>query len=168
VRHEASIGYSTCFWWNVKTSLALFDRDGWLAKLKARAERPYPKPLVKAIIAKNHPLLRRNASSYLHQLEAAASRNDVVAVNHRLAALLASYFDILFAVNRVPHPGEKRLLSYVHQLCPRIPRNWGQHIRRVLAAGLPPLDSRRLSRAVNALVDGLDGLLASERLMPSE
>jgi hypothetical protein len=29
-----------------------------------------------------------------------------VSLNHRTAALLASYFDVLFALNRVHHPGD--------------------------------------------------------------
>ena len=43
----------------------------------------------------NHPLLRRNLSSYLHQIARAVEREDAVAVHHRVTALLASYFEQL-------------------------------------------------------------------------
>src|SRR5512134_652776 len=40
VHHEASIGYSTCFWANVLHSAIVFDRDGWFAQLARRAGQP--------------------------------------------------------------------------------------------------------------------------------
>src|SRR5215469_9778770 len=69
VRHQASVGYSTCFWYNIIQSKPLFDRNGWFARLQKRAAVSYPPELREAIIAKNYPLLRRNRSSYLHQIE---------------------------------------------------------------------------------------------------
>ena len=36
-RHEASVGYSTCFWHTIRTSVPLVDRDGWFGRLQARA-----------------------------------------------------------------------------------------------------------------------------------
>ena len=111
VRHQASVGYSTCFWYNVLHSRVLFDRAGWFEALQRRARQGYPENCRRAIIAKNYPLLRHNQSSYLHQIELAVRRKDLVSVNHRVAALLASYFDVLFALNELPHPGEKRLIQ---------------------------------------------------------
>ena len=35
--------------------------------------------------------------------------------------MLASYFDIVFAVNGQPHPGEKRLVEFAGALCPNLP-----------------------------------------------
>lgn len=111
VEHQASTGYSTCFWHTVRNSLILYDKSEWLRKLKEKSAVPFPDALRRAIIAKNHPILRRVIPSYLHQIEKAIGRNDLVSVNHRVAALLASYFDVLFALNRLPNPGEKRLLK---------------------------------------------------------
>ena len=111
VRHEASIGYSTCFWYNVLHSEILADPKGWYADLQARARTPYPDALRRAVIAKNHPILRETQSSYRAQIAKALARGDRVSVQHRITALLASYFDIWFALQREPHPGEKRLLT---------------------------------------------------------
>ncbi|MEL6772335.1 MAG: DUF4037 domain-containing protein [Bacteroidota bacterium] len=157
-RHEASVGYSTCLWHNVRTSTVLFDRDGWYAALHARAQQPYPEPLREAIVAKNHPLLRTTTASFRYQLARAVERDDAVSVNHRTAALLASFFDVLFALNRAPHPGEKRLLWHAARL-PLVPAAFDAQVRTVLAA--PPTE--RLA-GVDALCDGLDALVRSEGL----
>ncbi len=85
------------------------------------ADIPHPEELRRAIIAKNYPLPRRNLSSYRHQLERIVARNDWVSGHHRVAALLASYFDILFAVNRLLHPGEKRLAAFAEKNCKLVP-----------------------------------------------
>jgi hypothetical protein len=109
-----------------------------------------------AIFAKNHPLLRRNRSSYFHQLERAVARADAVSVNHRVATLLASYFDVLFAVNRVPHPGEKRLVAIAAAACGRTPPGFAAAVPSLIAA-IPGAEV--VGRAA-ALVDGLDSLLS--------
>jgi predicted nucleotidyltransferase len=160
VQHQASVGYSTCFWYNVLHSRALFDRRGWFADLQKRAAVTYPPQLRKAIIAKNYPLLRRNQSSYLHQIELAIKRNDPVSVNHRVAALLASYFDVLFALNELPHPGEKRLLEHATASCKKLPVGMERQVRELLVA-IATADGRMAER-INTLVNGLDDLLARE------
>lgn len=164
VHHQASIGYSTCFWHNVLHSEALFDRDGWFAGLQARARQPYPEALRRAIVAKNHPILRRTLSSYMQQMELAIQRGDHQSVNHRVAALLASYFDILFALNRQPHPGEKRQVGYAEALCLLQPPALARQVEAVIAAVAPAQQATLLAEA-NALVDSLDALLLAEGLI---
>jgi hypothetical protein len=161
VRHEASVGYSTAFWHNVLHSKVLFDRDGWLAALQRRAQAPYPEPLRRAVVAKNQPLLRRNRSSYLRQIERAIARGDGVSVNHRVAAFLASWFDVLFALNRVPHPGEKRLVEIAELECPSAPAGFAGSVRALVAA-IPRGDAAALAAK---LTDGLDALLAADGLL---
>ena len=141
VRHEASVGYSTCFWHNVLHSTPLFDRSGWYRDLQATATRPYPQPLRHAIIAKNHPILRQTLSSYLAQIERAVRRGDSVSIQHRVTALLASYFDVLFAVNELPHPGEKRLLQLAATRCAKTPRRYGDPDQRPLGDSGAPRDA---------------------------
>lgn len=158
--HQPSIGYSTAFWHNVRSSQALYDRRGWFAAQQQRAEQPYPEQLRQAIIAKNHPLLRSSLSSYRYQIAGALRRDDLVAINHRVAALLASYFDILFALNRLPHPGEKRMLAFAEQRCDSRPSHLREQITALLAATAPA--SGQLLQHLDALLDALDTLLDTE------
>jgi hypothetical protein len=165
-QHQAAVGYSTCFWYNVRHSQVLFDRHGWLNHLKKATDQPYPPELKRAIIAKNFPLLRQNLSSYLHQIELAIARNDPVSVNHRVTALLASYFDVLFAVNELPNPGEKRLIPHALAQCHKIPRDMPEKIMGLLAS-LPASNAATVSN-VHLLIDDLEELLASEGLSSGE
>jgi len=162
IKHQASVGYSTCFWYNVLNSKVLFDRRGWFAQLQQRANQPYPEPLRRAIVAKNYPILRHNISSYLHQIECAVARQDLVSVHHRTAALLASYFDILFAVNRLPHPGEKRLVGFAKKFCPQLPMGMDEQINQAIGS---LTHSDAALKAINKLLDGLETLLISEKLI---
>jgi predicted nucleotidyltransferase len=162
-KHWASVGYSTCFWYNVLHSQILFDRRGWFLALQKTAERPYPQELKRAVIAKNLPILRRNRSSYVHQIEVAIARDDRISASHRVTALLASYFDILFAVNEQPHPGEKRLAQFATRLCPKLPGNFPRAMDELLAA--VPGGDRPIIDKINALLDGLEFLLRGEGLL---
>ena len=164
-RREGSVGYSTCLWHNVVSSRVLYDRSGWFQALQERTGQPYPDALVHAIVAKNYPILQRSLSSYRYQINRAAARGDLVSVNHRVAALLASYFDILFAINRVLHPGEKRLVEIAMQQCEKVPERMGQQVDALLQAA-----SRRGTEVVErteALIEGLDALLEAEGLHPA-
>ncbi|NJM23015.1 MAG: DUF4037 domain-containing protein [Richelia sp. SM1_7_0] len=115
-------------------------------ELKTRANQPYPEGLRQAIVAKNYPILRQNISSYMHQIELAVLRRDFVSINHRVAALLASYFDIIFAINYVAHPGEKRQVEYVLKLCSKLPHNLEQlvlNLIETISLPLSPTCSRK-------------------------
>jgi Domain of unknown function (DUF4037) len=154
------IGYSTCHRHTLKHMEILFDRQGWLAELHSRCHSIYPERLRTAIISRNQPLIRSIIPSYYNQIEKAVGRGDRVSVNHRVAALLASYFDILFALNRKTHPGEKRLLAAAKAACALLPRNMERDVHGVLdAAGRA--DPSLLDR-LTSLADALDDLLRED------
>jgi hypothetical protein len=85
-RHEASLGYTTSFWYNIVHSEALLDPRGWYQGLQNRGRVAYPEGLRRAVLMKNWPVLRRNHSSYRRQIEVALNRGDIVSVQHRVTA----------------------------------------------------------------------------------
>jgi hypothetical protein len=166
VLHQSSMGYTTCFWRTVKNSEILFDRKGWFSKLHEKTMQPYPEALKRAIIAKNHPVLRHVIPAYTHQIKKALGRRDLISVNHRLAALLASYFDVLFAINEVLHPGEKKILKFVKAECTLIPENLEGQITQIFqsaASGDP-----KVLTELDVLMDALDELLIGEGFDPNQ
>jgi len=162
---QASLGYTTCFWHTIKNSKVIFDRQGWFKDLQQQSDQAYPESLRCAIIAKNHAVLRQVIPSYAHQIEKAYRRNDAISLNHRMAAMLASYFDVIFALNRVLHPGEKRLMALAQAHCPSLPDGMADQISGLLHATATPHDS--LMRQVSALLDNLDELLRREGFDPT-
>ena len=115
--HNARVGYTTCFLHNISTSEILFDRNGWFKRIQDEINSGYPEELRTNIIRKNARVINGSgASTFMIQAELAKKRHDIVSSNHRLTAILSSYFDILFAYNRTYHPGEKKLLQYAHLL----------------------------------------------------
>ncbi len=143
----------------------LYDRDHWLGGLKARASRAYPSALRDAILAKNHPVLRDSHSAYSRQIASAAARKDYVSLNHRVAALLASYFDIVIAVNLLAHPGEKRLARFVEEHCPLKPENLAGNTAHLLEA--VPQGDAEIVEKVKVLLDELDAWLGRLGLLPT-
>jgi hypothetical protein len=163
VRHEPSLGYSTCFWHTIRGSLVLEDPRGWFASLKDRSRGAYPEALRRNVIELNHAALRGLLPSYSTQVAKAARRGDLVSVNHRLTGLLASYFDVLFAFNAVPHPGEKRLVEAASRLA-HAPEGMTTDIRDLLETATTDLSG--LPVRVDRLLDRLDALLAQDGFMP--
>ena len=133
--YGASVGYSTCFIYNVKNSKILYDTAGWYKNLQEKVSGEYPEPLRKNIIAKNLPLLYgKMAATFADQIILAVKRGDINSVNHRISAFLASYFDVIFAINKQLHPGEKRLIRFAKENCNILPENFEKNIENLITS----------------------------------
>ena len=130
---EAHNGYTTCLWHNVRTCKILFDRSGRLAEYQRRYDVPYPAGLKKNIIERNMKLICRALPAYTGQIAKAVKRGDFVSINHRVAELLASYFDVIFALNEQTHPGEKRLIQLCMQNCRKLPADFEKNLNDLFA-----------------------------------
>lgn len=130
-KHIAWNGYTTCFWHNVITCKVLFDRNGLFTAQKERFTVPYPQELRRNIIIKNMNLLSGCLPSYDKQIAKVVSRRDLVSINHRTAAFLESYFDVIFALNEQTHPGEKRLVELAKKMCSILPDNFEENLNEL-------------------------------------
>lgn len=134
VRHYPSNGYSTCFLFTLNNFQIKYDSEGWLSDLQKCTLENYPQELKQNIIKRNLMLLKdKPFASYYEQISKAIARNDLVSINHRVAAFLASYFDIIFAVNELLHPGEKRLIPYAKVNCKVLPKDFEENIVNLLS-----------------------------------
>ncbi|MBQ8706629.1 MAG: DUF4037 domain-containing protein [Succinivibrionaceae bacterium] len=132
---RADNGYTTAFLYTLAHLAVEHDPSLWLADLKTLIDTPYPEKLRASIIRRNLMLMKdKPFSSYSQQLRKAIARGDFVSVNHRLAAYLASYFDALFAVNRLLHPGEKRLVDFALKNCGVLPDGFEEDFKRLASA----------------------------------
>lgn len=132
-KHNPSNGYTTCFLFTLKNCETLYDKDGWLFNLKRQIDTPCPKELKENIIKRNLMLLKdKPFASYYEQIEKAIERQDFNSINHRIAAFMASYFDIVFANNELLHPGEKKLVEYAKEHCAILPENFEENINKIL------------------------------------
>lgn len=161
-KYQADVGYTTCFWSNFITSVILYDKHEKARKLQQKYNIKYPEALKLNIIKKNYPLLREQMPAYYFQIEKALKRNDYISVNHRIAALLASYFDILFAINEIPHPGEKQLVKILTERATKLPFNMEEDLNDLLSS-ISNFDERILVE-INKLIDNLDNLIQVQKL----
>lgn len=132
--HNASLGYTTCFVDNIKKTEILYDKNGWLKRLKEHVSTPYPEKLAENIIKKNFTYLKDAMFSFRDQIASAVERNDFVSINHRCAAFLASYFDVIFAKNRILNPGEKKLIPFALKNCKILPDGFENDVK-ILSVG---------------------------------
>lgn len=130
-KYRARNGYTTCMWHNLLNCKIIYDKYGRLARAKERFSVPYPEKLKSNIIERNFNLLCTAMPAYSKQMQKACERRDRVSVLHRTTAFLESYFDILFALNSLTHPGEKRLIELCKQQCKVLPNNFEANLNKL-------------------------------------
>ena len=150
---QPSNGYTTCMWHNLLTCKIICDKSGRLTAAKERFSVPYPDALRNNIIQQNRRLLHTAMPAYRLQIAKAANRGDIVSISHRTAAFMESYFDILFALNRQTHPGEKRLISLCVENCPILPANFEENLSILFSQlyGDPSVTAENLDRIIAEL-----------------
>ena len=124
-------GYTTCMWHNLITSRILIDKNGNLRQLQEKFRIPYPPQLKANIVSNNMNLLSGMLPSFDTQIRKAERRGDLVSVNHRVTEFLASYFDIIFALNEMTHPGEKRMQQICSAECSILPNHFDENLHKL-------------------------------------
>ena len=136
-------GYTTCMWHNLITSKIVLDKNGKLNTLQEKYRIQYPEKLKKNIVSNNLKLLSGMLPSFDTQIKKAENRRDLVSVNHRVTEFLASYFDIIFALNEMTHPGEKRMQNICSAECRILPNHFDENLDKLFAgmfrAGISPI-----------------------------
>lgn len=132
-QHQNSNAYTTCMWHNLITCKIIYDGTGRLTAAKERFTVPYPAALQQNITSQGWKLLCDSMPAYTHQIKKAAARGDLVSVNHRTAAFLETYFDVLFALNGKTHPGEKRLVQLCKESCPVLPADFEKNLNTLFS-----------------------------------
>lgn len=158
---RASNCYTTCMWHNLVTCKILYDRDGRLTALKQRFSCAYPVQLKRNIIERNMKLLRYGMPAYEIQIAKAVGRGDKVSINHRVTEFLASYFDIIFALNERTHPGEKRLLELCEKNCATLPVNFRANIEKLFYDMFTA--PQEVNRDIANIIDELEAVLKAMR-----
>lgn len=115
------------------------DPAGSLGAQQSRLTASYPEALRRAILRRQCTRL----ALYIGQLRTGQQRGDLLYAQQIRTKLQNVYFDLLFAVNRFYHPGEKRLLIYAER-CPLRPPDSTARWERVarLPADAPELAER--------------------------
>lgn len=156
-QHQPGNAYTTCMWHNLITCKIICDKSGRLAAAKQRFNVPYPDQLKENITQRGWNLLADSMPAYASQIKKAAARKDLVSINHRTAAFLETYFDVLFALNGQTHPGEKRLVQLCRESCSILPDRFEENITELL--GHMFSDPQVLSEDLDRILDALAKIL---------
>lgn len=153
----AADGYTTCMWHNLITCRILYDKEQRLNEAQKKYTCKYPLHLKNNIIERNMNLLSGRLPSYDSQIKKAVQRNDRVSINHRVTEFLASYFDVIFAINELTHPGEKRLASLCMENCRILPADFNENLDTLF--NHMATDINRVPDDVDNIVDALKVIL---------
>lgn len=149
---NAKLGYTTAFLYNIRNSKILYDKDFKFQNLQNELiNNEYPDKLKENIIKRNWIIM----NEFFGQLKTAVKRDDIISVNHRLAALLSSYFDILFALNKELHPGEKKLIKYAYKLCKNLPENFEKDLNNIITREL----NKNILDNLNSLIENIKKII---------
>lgn len=148
---SAKNGYSTCFLHNIITCKIIQDKSGSFTALQNKLKTEYPEKLRREIIERNMKLLHGVLPSYDLQIKKAVKRNDIVSINHRTAGFIESYFDIIFAINRMTHPGEKKLIEICKEKCSILPDNFEENLTKLFSSMYSNYDFEALENIIKEI-----------------
>lgn len=153
-------GYTTCMWHNMNNSKIIYDRNGNLANVQTRFKKKYPLELKTNIIENNIKLLHNSIPSYNHQISKAVYREDKVNIGNRITAFMDSYFDIIFALNELTHPGEKRLVKICKEQCKILPKNFETNIDKVFKD--LSINTNNINNDIIEIIEELEKVISKE------
>jgi predicted nucleotidyltransferase len=143
-------GFATTQLAYVAGGAPLLDSRGELAALRERLAS-YPEATRRRLLSGLPELLR----AYLGQLRKAQARGDLLFVQHRRYTVQMVFFNLLFALNRRYHPGEKRLLAHGER-CRAKPERMTERWEGIARL---PADDPALAEGLEELVDDLGQLV---------
>lgn len=104
----AGNGFTTAVLYAIAHGRPLHDPTGELSAMRDRLAGEFPEATRAALLRRQSPLL----SFHLEQLRRAQERGDLLFAQHVRYKVQMLFFDVLFTLNRLYHPGEKRLLEH--------------------------------------------------------
>jgi hypothetical protein len=148
-------GFVTAQFYYLDSGHVLCDPSGEMTMLQERLHASYPEPTRRLLLRDNPFLLQ----TYLEHLRKAQRRGDLLFVQHRRYSVQMVFFNLLFALNRRYHPGEKRLLIHGER-CPVKPDDlaprW-EHVARMAA------DDPALTKELERLIEDICALAEEHR-----
>nr|MDQ2997192.1 DUF4037 domain-containing protein [Chloroflexota bacterium] len=104
----SSEGYTTSLLYILFRNHVFHDATGEVTALRARLHAAYPEPTRTRLLREQPAVLRY----FLELLHVSRRRDDLLYVQHMRYSIQMIFFNLLFALNRMYHPGGKRLLPH--------------------------------------------------------